>query len=179
MPQAGICGPFPSCRLFTPERRSANPRCGHTVRHLWPSLYRRSRGEALSGLGLRTGQNQILRQLWRQDVRRLSELVERLNVSSPTLTRALNRMQRDGLLERRRDPEDARSSRVYLSGEGRALRGPVERLWAEIEEQTMSGLSDEEQLSLRRLLLRSTATSASSVKREAIWAAKKLGHLFA
>lgn len=116
--------------------------------------YRRSIGEALSGLGLRTGQDQILLALLREDSQRLGELVERLNVAPPTLSRALDRMERDGLLRRSRDTDDARSFRVHLTEEGRALREPVEDCWRGIEHQTLSSLSPEEHLLFRRLLLR-------------------------
>lgn len=114
--------------------------------------YRRSREKALSTVGLRIGQDLVLRELWREDGQRPAELVERLNVSFPTLTRALDRMRRDGLLARHRDPEDARSFRIHLTEEGHKLREPLENLWREIGERTMRGLSEEERATLHDLL---------------------------
>jgi DNA-binding MarR family transcriptional regulator len=62
-------------------------------------------------------------------------------------------MAKAGLVERRTDIEDQRVSRVYLTGEGWALREPVEEIWHELEEQSMVNLTLDERILLRRLLL--------------------------
>jgi DNA-binding MarR family transcriptional regulator len=63
-------------------------------------------------------------------------------------------MERAGFLERQSDPQDQRVSRVYLTDEGREIRGAVEELWAELEGQTLEGFSDEEREALERFLER-------------------------
>ncbi|XXV34779.1 MarR family transcriptional regulator [Sorangium sp. So ce1504] len=66
--------------------------------------------------GLQPGQDVLLRQLCQSDGLSQSALIERLGVEPPTVTKALGRLEKAGLVVRRRDPNDARVSRVYRSG---------------------------------------------------------------
>jgi len=111
-------------------------------------------GGALGEVGLHVGQEMVLSQLWRQDGLTPSELAGALGVEPPTVTNMLSRMQRAGLLERRRDPEDARCTRVVLTQKGRELREPVQRRWAAVEERALAGITAEEEALLRELLAR-------------------------
>ena len=114
----------------------------------------RQRAEAgLNKLGVHTGQEMILLQLWIEEGIPQSQLAACMEVEPPTATKMLQRMERAGLIERRTDPEDARVSRVYLTERGRALEQPVLDVWKHLEAQTVSGLSLTEQTLLRRLLL--------------------------
>ena len=62
-----------------------------------------------------------------------------------------------GLVERRPDPADARSFRVYLTREGRALEDPVSRCFARAEEKTLARLDPSERRELARLLAKMRA----------------------
>jgi DNA-binding MarR family transcriptional regulator len=116
--------------------------------------HRASVGALLAPLGLHVGQEMVLNELWREDGLRGGEVAERLRVEPPTMTRTLRRLEGCGLLERRQDPEDARSSRFYLTQRARNLREPVSELWDRVEERTVAGLSEREREDLRRLLLK-------------------------
>jgi DNA-binding MarR family transcriptional regulator len=52
---------------------------------------------------------------------RLSDLADRLGVSPPTASRAVDGLVEHGLLERRPDPDDRRAVRITLTVEGRAI----------------------------------------------------------
>ncbi|MDM9383093.1 MarR family transcriptional regulator [Chlorogloeopsis sp. ULAP01] len=108
---------------------------------------------ALADLGLYLGQEILLMYLWEKDGLTQSELVERMEIEPPTLTKMLNRMERSGLLERCRCPEDARSYRVFLTESGRSLQEPVTQLWHNFEKRILADFTLEEQLLFRRLLL--------------------------
>jgi MarR family transcriptional regulator, organic hydroperoxide resistance regulator len=114
--------------------------------------HRASVGEVLAGVGLHVGQEMVLVELWEQDGLRGGELAERLGVEPPTVTKMLRRLEACGLLERRRDPSDARSFRVYLTQKGRELEGPVARCWEEVEEKTLAGMTAGERKTFHRLL---------------------------
>lgn len=103
---------------------------------------------------LRVGQEQLLLQLWDADGISQSQLVERLCVEPPTVTRMLQRIEADGLVERRPDAEDARVSRVFLTTKGRALEDQVAAAWQSVEARATAGMSPDEQTLLRRLLTR-------------------------
>jgi DNA-binding MarR family transcriptional regulator len=109
-------------------------------------------GEHLAELRLHVGQEMVLIELFEQDGLRGGELAERLGVEPPTVTKMLRRLEKCGLVERRRDPRDARSFRVYLTGEGRSLEEPLTRCWERVEETTFAGMSVGERRTFRRLL---------------------------
>ncbi len=115
--------------------------------------HRQRAEEALNKLGIHTGQEMILLQLWIEEGIPQSQLAASMEVEPPTATKMLQRMERAGLIERRPDPEDARVSRVYLTARGRALEQPVLDVWKQLEAQTVAGLSLTEQTLLHRLLM--------------------------
>lgn len=102
---------------------------------------------------LHPGQEFILMRLWEEDGVTQSWLAEQVCIEPPTMTKMLQRIEQQGLIVRRADENDARVSRVYLTPLGRSLQDAVEASWQRVETQAMDGLSREEQLLLRRLLL--------------------------
>ena len=115
--------------------------------------HRNRAAEALARVGLYVGQEWILLHLREREGLTHSELAETCAVEAPTMSKALQRMERAGLVARRVDAADGRVSRVYLSEQGRALCEAVDAIWAELEERTAADLSLEERVLLRRLLL--------------------------
>jgi DNA-binding MarR family transcriptional regulator len=111
-------------------------------------------GSLLVEHGLHVGQEMVLVELWQDDGLRGGELAARLGVEPPTVTKMLRRLEGCGLVERRRDPTDARSFRVYLTESGRALEAPVSRCWAQAEETAFAGLSTDERRTFRKSLIR-------------------------
>lgn len=114
----------------------------------------RNRASALLGqVGIYVGQEWILFQLRDEEGITQSQLAESCNVEGPTMSKALQRMEQAGLVARQEDPEDARVSRIYLTDQGRHLCEKADALWAELERQTVSGLSADERRLLRRVLM--------------------------
>ena len=109
-------------------------------------------GELLSEVGLHVGQEMVLIELWERDGLRGGELAERLGVEPPTVTKMIRHLDSCGLVERRQDPQDARSFRAYLTEEGRSLEGPVSRCWERVEERTFAGMGVGERRNFHRLL---------------------------
>ena len=114
----------------------------------------RNRAAMLLGeLGLYVGQEWILFQLREEDGSTPTALALSCGVEIPTISKALQRMESAGYVSRRDDREDARVTRIHLTNAGRELCDRVEAAWAELEQQTVAGLSTEERILLRRLLL--------------------------
>jgi DNA-binding MarR family transcriptional regulator len=114
--------------------------------------HRRWAEEALSRLGIYVGQEMILMQLWIEEGIPQSQLAACIEVEAPTMTKMLQRMERSGLVERRPDPQDARISLVYLTERSRELEQPVLNIWRRLEELSVEGMTEAEQILLRRLL---------------------------
>ncbi len=114
--------------------------------------HRARMGEGLAELGLHLGQEAVLMQLWEEEGLTQSQLVERLGVEPPTVTKMLQRMERAGFITRREDVRDARVSRVHLTPRGRKLEASVRAVSRRAEEQLVKQLSSRERDALRRLL---------------------------
>lgn len=114
--------------------------------------HRSNVGGLLAEFGLHPGQEMVLLELWSENGLRSGELAGRLGVEPPTITKMLRRLESCGLVERRADPEDARSFRVYLTKKGRSLEDPITRCWSRTEEKALAGINDEERQALHRLL---------------------------
>jgi len=109
---------------------------------------------ALEGLGLHRGQPRLLHLLWEREGWAHSELAEAMHVEPATVTKMLQRMERHGFVERRADPQDERISRVYLGEAGRKVREKLEKALQELEQELLSGFTEEEGEQLRRFLVR-------------------------
>ena len=116
-------------------------------------LHRQRADNLLNTIGLHVGQEMFLTELWRKDGISQTELAEQLSLQPATVTNSLRRMEREDIVERHDDSDDQRISRVYLTGKGRGLEGPVEEKWGQLESEAFAGFSLEERVLLRRLLL--------------------------
>lgn len=76
----------------------------------------------LAPLGLTYPQYLVMLALWEADGVAVKDLGARLHLDSGTLTPLLKRLERAGLLARRRDDRDERVVRIALTPAGRALR---------------------------------------------------------
>ena len=131
-----------------------------SIRYLLTLICKLSRDRSrvlMAEVGIHCGQGIALRQLWRTDGVTQSELAHSLYVAPATVTIALQRMERIGLIERRSDQRDQRVSRVFLTDRGRSLRANVEGNWSKLEEQMLVGFSSKEREVMREYLLRMRA----------------------
>lgn len=121
--------------------------------------------ELLETINLYRGQPPVLHLLYQQEGMTQTELAERMQVTPATINKMLQRMEKNGFVERRPDPEDQRRSRVYLTEAGRAVQGQVRAIFRKIEVETFSGFSGEELSQLRAYLerIRNNLAQSSSV----------------
>lgn len=115
--------------------------------------HRNKANDLLAQIDLHAGQEFFLLNLGEQDGITQSEMAEGLCIQPATVTKMLDRMEKSGLVERRRDTADQRVSRVYLTEGGRSMRQPIEQVWQELESLSTAHFTTEERLLLRRLLL--------------------------
>jgi DNA-binding MarR family transcriptional regulator len=115
-------------------------------------VHRQHAGALLHGLGLSAGQELLLMLLWDKEPRSQAELTRELAIEAPTTSKMLSRLERGGLIARRRSESDRRTVLVTLTEAGRALEGPVNAAWRTLEEDTVEGLTPKEQDQLLVLL---------------------------
>ncbi|MEO3801958.1 MarR family transcriptional regulator [Nonomuraea sp. B1E8] len=116
--------------------------------------HRNRMAAALAPLGLHVGQEMLLNQLWKEDGLTQAELIARLGVEPPTVTKTLQRLERTGFVYRVPDPARPRISRVHLTGAGKALREPVEEIWTTMDEDLLRGFDPGERDLLAQLIRR-------------------------
>jgi DNA-binding MarR family transcriptional regulator len=99
---------------------------------------------------VRPSYGSILPPLYEEDGLQLGELARRSRLSKQTMTSLARRAERDGLVERRGDPADARATLVFLTPRARdfapVAAGVLQELDALVREQldpsAVSGLRD-------------------------------------
>ena len=84
--------------------------------------------------------------------RNQDQLARAMRIEGATLTRHLDRMEADGLILRRRDPDDRRASIVEATAAGRRLHGKLRRVAAAADEELWNGTSERERTRLRDVL---------------------------
>jgi DNA-binding MarR family transcriptional regulator len=68
---------------------------------------------------VRPSYGSVLLPLYEEDGLRMGELARRARLSKQTMTELVRRLERDGLVERRRDPADGRASLIILTARSR------------------------------------------------------------
>ena len=116
----------------------------------------RMSGHRLQGhmhkIGLHRGQGFALIHLWHNDGMPQRDLSRSMHISPASVTNMLQRMERDGWIERKRDETDQRVVRVYLTVKAKETRIQAKRVFQEMEDALNSIYTSEEQSTLKRLL---------------------------
>ena len=115
--------------------------------------HRNKANDLLSTIDLHAGQEFVMRHVGQNDGLTQSDLAEHLCVQPATVTKMLDRMVNAGLLERRKDADDQRVSRVYLTDRGWAIQRSIEEVWQELEACSMAKFTTDEKVLFRRLLM--------------------------
>ena len=124
--------------------------------HLFSHVSKRSKEvceQQLQHFGVHAGQQFLLELLWKApEGLTVGEIAEMLVVEAPSITRTVQRMARQGLVEKHAHPTDARQVIVKLTEKGQALQHTIPQVMSEYEEQMLAGVSEIERAFLMRLL---------------------------
>ncbi|MFP4528851.1 MAG: MarR family winged helix-turn-helix transcriptional regulator [Candidatus Kapaibacterium sp.] len=106
------------------------------------------------GFNITFDQWHLLLFLWIADARPQKELAELCHKDKATLARLAGGLERRGLIRRSADPRDKRSRIVSLTDEGRELEQQLMPEAMEVMSRATDGISDEEVIVLKSLLIR-------------------------
>lgn len=115
-------------------------------------LYTRRFEERAQALSLTLPQCKALTYLARNEgvsQKRLAELIE---IDPMSLVRILDRMEADGWVERRADPQDRRARCLVVTEQARPIIGLIWEIVAETRAEALAGLEEAERAHLMRLL---------------------------
>lgn len=104
--------------------------------------------ERATGLGLTGAQATALREL--TGPMTMKELADRMSCEPSNATFVVDKLEKQGLIERHAHPTDRRAKQLVLTAEGTALRERLLELL--IQESPLAGLTHEQQGTLRDLL---------------------------
>ena len=90
--------------------------------------------------GMTRAQWAVLLRLERREGLKQSDLAEDLDIQPITLTRLVDRLCDNGLIERRPDPNDRRAKRLYLTAAARPLLDRIAAQVEELAETVLAGL---------------------------------------
>lgn len=102
---------------------------------------------------LNKSQASILFTLHQRDSMSQKELASRLNVSAPSITSAIQKMEKEDYLTRRPDENDQRVMRLSLTEKGKSCIQSVWTVAENMEHLMFRGMNAEETLFFRRLLV--------------------------
>jgi DNA-binding MarR family transcriptional regulator len=139
---------------------------GYTIREAHRA-FTRSLEARIGKHGITSGMWWFLRLLWTQDGLTQAELSERLKVMGPTTVRAMDRLEKFGLIRREPSSEDKRKVFIYLTERGRELEAQLMDYALEVQEVGSRGMSADEVRMLRSLLQRALHSLADDQTSEA------------
>lgn len=102
--------------------------------------------------GVVPGQFAQLLTLFEEEPLTQRELCDRVRIEQPTMAATLQRMDRDGLIERAPDPGDGRRVQITLSARARELAGPLSEAAREVNDRATRGLDVAEMATLMALV---------------------------
>ena len=127
-------------------------------------LHRQFMVRRLGESDVHPGQAACLNVLAHRDGIAQRDLAEAMHIAPPTLSRMLQSMERNGLVERRDDASDQRLTRVHMTAAGRDLAREMRAALADHIPVAVADLSREERVELARLLDKLSASIARSLE---------------
>lgn len=140
--------PVDGTRIFVVEES-----LGYVVNHV-AKLFARWKTICLTEHGIGPGQWPVLMFLWVEDGQSQRDLCRQVMVEDATMVRTLDRMERDGLVQRVRNTQDRRQINIFLTEKGRMLRDVLTPCMLSGNAHAVQGFSEDEQRLLHCFLHR-------------------------
>jgi DNA-binding MarR family transcriptional regulator len=110
-------------------------------------------GFAARGFGeVRPSYGSVLLPLFEEDGLRMGDIAGRARLSKQTMTTIVRLCERDGLVARARDPDDARAFRIRLTPRARAFKPVADQILRELDDRVLAALGQRQQQVLAKAL---------------------------
>lgn len=119
-------------------------------------FYHKSLVNRLTTYDVSPGYLSVLNVLWNKDGLTQKELNSFIDVEQATLSNTLNRMVRDGLIQRRPYPKDKRRIHLYLTDKAISLKGTVTSAVQDLQSVVNKGLTVNDLRYFRRIMKQMT-----------------------
>ena len=101
---------------------------------------------------VRPAYGSVLLPLFEQDGLRMGQIAARARLSKQTMTTLVRLCERDGLVARERDRDDARAIRVRLTKRAREFRPVADEVLRELDTRVLAAVGQRQRLALARAL---------------------------
>jgi DNA-binding MarR family transcriptional regulator len=101
---------------------------------------------------VRPSYGSVLLPLFEEDGLRMGQIAERARLSKQTMTTLVRLCERDGLVNRVRDPQDARAFRIKLTTRAKGFRPVAARILRELDGKVLGALGARQTATLTRAL---------------------------
>lgn len=134
-----------------------NTSAGYLVNHMARLFFEELR-KRIEPMGIVPGQFPALLALWQKDGQTQRELVDKLDVEQATMANTLNRMERNGLIQRLDHPTDGRAKVICLTEKARSVRDDAYAAASAVNDMALATLSTEERETFIDLMQRTIST---------------------
>lgn len=138
---------------------------GYLVNHM-ARLFARGLAARIKPMGLSIGTFPALLELWETDGLTQKQLTERLDIEQATMANTLARMERDGLITRKRDSADGRKQRICLTNRARHLHAPAIAAAIAENRASLRALSTDEQRQFITLMQKIIASNTDTTTKD-------------
>ena len=94
--------------------------------------------------GLHLGQDELLNALSTEEPITLSKVAAHISVRPSTISKMLDRLEKDGIVKRTRFSSDARLTGMILTEKGAEAQSSARLTWKQMEQDVFKGLSESE-----------------------------------
>ncbi len=124
--------------------------------------------KAISHFGISMSQAIVLGELFSKNGCRQDDLRVFVTLDKGNITRALQRLEEYGLVQRRQDPVDRRVVRVYVTRKALSIELEMYALATLLDDKLTAGFTQEERETLVTLLLRIDANAKAMAKKNEV-----------
>jgi DNA-binding MarR family transcriptional regulator len=124
-------------------------------------MMRRNFDHKAQNIGLTRSQWSVLVHLYRNDGVQQKMLADQMDITPITLSGLLDRLERDGWVERKVDGSDRRAKKVFLTAKVAPVLKDIQRLGKELRKELLQGISEKEFEYLMQLLLKMRSNLSS------------------
>jgi DNA-binding MarR family transcriptional regulator len=101
---------------------------------------------------VRPSYGSVLLPLFEENELRMGQIAERARLSKQTITTMVRLCERDGLVYRERDADDARAFRIHLTDRAKDFRPVAEEILRELDAKVLATLGERQRSALTKAL---------------------------
>ncbi|AIC16999.1 MarR family winged helix-turn-helix transcriptional regulator [Nitrososphaera viennensis] len=103
-------------------------------------------------VGISWSQAKVIMTLAQKNGMAQKEIADGICIEAPTLVPIIDKMEREGLVERRQDEADRRNNRVYLTERSRSLQHAIDESIARVRKVAYKGIAKDDLDTTRHVL---------------------------